>query len=163
MTGNGHGNPGPSHATAAQFAEYDAKVAEIVREHSWMAQAVFPTRDDPTGKFFVYTVGLHAKGHPELIIAGLDQGTSHGILSTVVQRVLAGESFEERTYDDVLVGGFQVRLEKLDRTTVDEHLQTAQRYANADVDAFQILWPDGDGKLPPDCPSKYSDLQRLDR
>lgn len=160
MTRNGHGRPGPTHATAAQYAEYDAKVAAIVREHDWMAQAVFPGRDDPAGKFFVYTVGLHDKGHPEFIIVGLDQPTGHAVLRTVVERVLAGERFEERVYEDVLAGGYQVRLEKLGRTTVDERLDTAQRYANADVDAFQILWPAADGKLPPD--SKYSDVQRLD-
>lgn len=161
MPSNGQSKRESSHADPLDA--YMELVKEKIETFGWMAQAVFPTRDDPTGEYFVYTVGLHGRGHPEFILAGLDQESAHMILTKLAKRVLNGEQFAEGKYGDVLIGGYQVELVRCSKTVVDGHLRIAQRFANADVEAFQVFWPDPEGMLPsnPSCGRAFAEVQWL--
>jgi hypothetical protein len=75
----------------AIFAEYDAHVAQIVRDDGVFIHYVSghePVHESPC---FAYTVGLHDLGHPELLAFELPAQTMAAILNDLSARVRAGE------------------------------------------------------------------------
>jgi hypothetical protein len=149
MSVNGHGTTNPDGTASNPTDAFMQRVTDLVDTFGWMAQGVFSTMEHPINPF-MYSVGLHAHDHPELVIVGLGNETAKGILDVAARRVLDGDVFEPgRVYPDILSGPYTVVLRELERKEIDEHLGVAQRFAGENVAAFQIMWPDNEGVLPP--------------
>lgn len=55
--------------------------------------------EDPPG--WIYTIGLTERGHPELIVAGVEWPTAASLVDAIADRVLAGERFDSAASVDV--------------------------------------------------------------
>lgn len=67
--------------------QYDAWQQDTIRRYGWALQAVPGDEDAPP---FVYTVGLAALGHPELILFATAQATAAAVLNDLGELVRAG-------------------------------------------------------------------------
>jgi Domain of unknown function (DUF4262) len=121
---------------------------EIIDKVGWAVTAVLPTDDDP-GAPFAYTVGLTARGHPELIIAGLDPATAQVLLNDLASRVYdkAVRFTHGQRISDLLAGYDAVVIDG--RGTDELHPGAAYAHYGKDrVVLQQIVWPDRDGRFP---------------
>lgn len=72
------------------LAAHDALIAE----HGFTMIGVTPHRSEDGGALWTYTLGLlDAVGHPELVVAGPDLGSSAELLGTIARDVLAGGEY----------------------------------------------------------------------
>ena len=71
----------------ARYAAYKRQIESIINEVGWAVQGVFSTPDHP-GPSFAYTIGLTAKGHPELIMSGLPLKYLQGWLNIFAEKAL---------------------------------------------------------------------------
>ncbi|MGV8847815.1 DUF4262 domain-containing protein [Tessaracoccus sp.] len=130
------------------FDEYDQKILDLIHEHGWAIQGVFPTKPGD-GAGFAYTVGLSGLPAPELIIVGLPPEVAQGILNDIAATVRDGKRWRagDRSKDFV-VGGLELAFIDVDDTS--EHLGVANRtYPQAaPVPALQVVWPDTHGRFP---------------
>lgn len=67
--------------------QYDAWQQDTIRRYGWALQAVLGDEDGPP---FVYTVGLGAFGHAELILFATTQATAATVLNDLGELVRAG-------------------------------------------------------------------------
>jgi hypothetical protein len=75
--------------TLAWLDQEDARLAQAVRAHRWVAQFV-GAGEEPWEPPFGYTVGLFGLGHPEVVLVGLDPESTHGLLGRVAETVCDG-------------------------------------------------------------------------
>jgi hypothetical protein len=128
----------------------DAWTQDMIDRFGLALQYVFNGEDDHVPPF-CYTIGLHELGHPELLVFGLDQGTSAKILNTVGARIRDGERLRD---GDVLTLAGESPLLVTARTVPNpgEILFSANRhYHRPDEDsvpALQLVWPDAHGRFP---------------
>ena len=132
--------------------DYDRKVADIIAEHGVFLQGVFPTKEDPPGPVFVYTVGLTLQNHPELIEFGLPYKYAGHILNDLAARVhQQGQTLEPYVEMDDEVADYPAKLiPVLDST---EHLTMANRFfaemePAGEVSAYQLVYPDAGARWP---------------
>ncbi len=128
---------------------------EHIARVGWAVTAVVPTADDP-GSGFAYTVGLTAKGRPELTIAGLDPLIAQALLNDLAARVFdTGARFSHgQRINDLLVGYDAVIVDG--PATEALHPGTAYaRYGSDRVRLQQIVWPDPHGRCPWDPGYQY--------
>ena len=81
-----------THLTPSEIAWLDqdrSRTARTIREHGVLLTYVGGDSSAHQTSF-AYTVGLHGIGHPELLVLGLDSGTTSGLLNEVAARVRAG-------------------------------------------------------------------------
>jgi Domain of unknown function (DUF4262) len=123
---------------------YLETVREGITRHGWMLQAVFPT-DAGDGPPFVYTVGLAALGHPELIVYGLPHDTGGVILNELGRRVRDGRRLAHGERLDDVVEGFQVEVLAV---ADNQPLGVARRLYGPGVRALQIVYPDAGNLWP---------------
>lgn len=123
---------------------YLVQVMGIIEAHGWAVQGVFPTAEDP-GATFTYTVGLTAKGLPELLVYGLNPQVATNLLNMAAQWMIDNErAFATgEPYTGFLAGDYVVRF--IDATTGD--LAVARRLY-PEVRCLQMVWPDRDGRFP---------------
>lgn len=115
-----------------------------IEKSGWMIQYVEAGDDGLAEPSFAYTVGLTGRGHPELLIAGLDPPTSARVLNTVA-----------RSAGDVPLNP-GLRLDNppgcpLEVVRVDapgEILLAAAQLYGPGVEALQLVYPDDDGGWP---------------
>ena len=118
---------------------------------------VFPTRDDE-GYCFTYSVGLQARGLPEIVVYGLDARTSQGVLEQAVVAMgpRLGTVATREPVDGVLVG-YPVALgdaEVTSRGSEGHYVPLARHASGGDsVTVRQVFFPDAEGRFPwdPDC------------
>jgi uncharacterized protein DUF4262 len=125
-------------------ANYLTNVRSMIAERGFAVQGVSL---DWTRPGWVYTIGLHRAGLPELIlIGGLHPLDQHGLIDELARRMLAGDVIEPGRIDSGVIEGFDVTyLEVLDTSsdwfTVANRIQSGYR-------ALQIVWPDHDDRFP---------------
>jgi hypothetical protein len=143
--------------TTAWLDQEDARTAQLIREHRftvtyvWSCEPEHP--DDPVDPPFGYTTGLFGLGHPELVVVGLSQHTTHAVLTRAAELVLDGR--------DLLPGEHLTWPDRPDGLVVEvlpnpgEVLFCANRfYQRPDefsVPAYQLAWQHRDGTWPWDA------------
>jgi hypothetical protein len=132
----------------AEFDEVLHRQGEHIDRVGWAVTMVLPTADDP-GVAFAYTVGLTARGFPELVIAGLPPDIAHALLNDLASRVYdwAARFSHGQRIGDLLVG--------YDAVIVDGPATEAlypgaayARYGTGRVRLRQVVWPDPRGRFP---------------
>jgi hypothetical protein len=146
--------------TIAWLDQEDARLAQIIRTHRFAVQYVW-SGDEPDEPGFGYTVGLFGLGHPELVVVGLDQRMSHGLLDRVAGMVVDGRN---------LVPGEVLQEDGRDIIAVEvlpnpgEILFSANRfYERPDeysVPALQLTWADASGRFPRDPLGAYDSARQ---
>lgn len=138
-------------ASTERIGEFLASVAERVREHGWIVQGVVGEEPSET---FGYTVGLHAKGLPELWIGTLNPTTQGAdVLNDIAAAAVGGLPLEVglvgRTAAD-----WQMPLRLVGPVDLDDAgVNVAKVFAREDsndepLQVLQVLWPDADGRFP---------------
>ncbi len=116
--------------------------------------------DEPA---FAYSVGLfRTRRHPEVVVVGLSLETMHAMINTIHDLVRAGSAFSPGQRCDDVLEGVPVRFGGVARECYDSHLGVAiDFYSGDDFPALQCLWPDKDGRFPPDpdCAAAIIDRQ----
>lgn len=111
---------------------------EIIARVGWMVQAVFHSPDAPG---FAYTVGLAAKGLPELVSFSLPPNVAVVILNRLAQQLVNGESLEVGKALDHVMQDYDCMLLETGREQTDQYMfQTLHRYP--DYRALQLIWQD---------------------
>jgi hypothetical protein len=122
----------------------EANMDAMIARYGWAVQGVGAGPDGPT---FTYTVGLAAKGLPEIIVFGLPMKIAHQFLNQLGHRfTTTGVPPLDTDLDDV-AEGFSARLIAVPRAASDRYMfATRRRYP--DYTAVQLIWPDTHGLFP---------------
>ena len=120
--------------------DYLALIRETIATHGWAVQHV---EDDRTP--FSYTVGLHARGLPELLVTGLPPRDARWLLDTFAKRLTPGR---RPVVGDQLVLPANTRVELVEVAHPDAHMGIAVAICGYDVCAVQLVWADGRGRWP---------------
>jgi hypothetical protein len=125
---------------------YLSEMRALVDEHGWAVQYVSGTAESPP---YAYTVGLAAAGSSELLVYGLPREVSHHLCTEAVARAESEGALEpHRDYDGIL-SGFPARfLPMAGAQEVDEFAVVRRLWRGLDFEAFQLVWPDRDGRFP---------------
>lgn len=151
--------------TEKRIAEVQARMEKVIATFGWMVRGVFPTEDDP-GPPFSYTVGLHDKGLPELIVIGLNLEVGTMLLNDVAQHCLQAQADGR---------GLPLGLVELERWPMPAFLlaadtQLAEEMATAasgrshgSARYVQVCIPDKHGKFPwePGCSESFKAIQAV--
>ena len=130
----------------------DARAAVLERtradiaEHGWSVIGVFPTPGEPSVSF-AYTVGLSAKGLPELAIYGLPVDVGHQVLNVVARQMVdAGVALVTgQRIEGVLAS--EVPLVAVSMSNTRDLNMVREVYGSV-ASAVQVCWPDVDGLMP---------------
>ncbi|MBE1550516.1 hypothetical protein GGC64_004556 [Mycobacterium sp. OAS707] len=120
--------------------EYLDELRASVRLHSWVVQGV---EDDRLP--FAYTIGLHDRGLPELLVTGLPQDSAAGLLNDVAAAAVGGRVFQPGAH--IAVGDGPL-LEIVEVDNPDAHLNFAVALGGPDIRALQLVWCDDRGRWP---------------
>lgn len=141
-----------------EFQEYLSKVKAVVAEHGWAVQGV---GSEPS---VAYTVGLAKKSVPEIMLMGLPMEVAHAILNTVARQLTGGTlSLKEGVNIDGVFEGFPAQFRELTFVESDRHMPVACIVAGYTVPAWQLLWPDENGRFPgdPGVAQEFVEMQDL--
>lgn len=132
---------------------YDQHCVELIAEHGWMVQGVFPTKYD-TEAPFAYTVGLTVAGLPELVISGLPADLAQQLLNSAAKASLGTRLHPGQILDNIASVPFRIVEAPTAAVNMARHL-----YPGREVRALQLVWPDKDGNYPGDENWTLSDAQ----
>lgn len=106
--------------------------------------------EDEEGPGWTYTVGLHALGHPEIVLFGPDQESAKVMLNDLAFRVVDGvERFDEPVVVEGFLGSpYEVALVPLPADRVGDDLGMAVGVAGGDVAAVQLVVTGRDHRWP---------------
>jgi hypothetical protein len=120
--------------------DYLALLRKTIRAHGWAVQYV---DDDRTP--FAYTIGLHDRGLPELLVTGLEPNRATWLLNTFAKRVVAGRMSAPGNQVWLPAG---TRVELVAVAHPDAHLNMAVAIGGPEIEAVQLVWADGRGRWP---------------
>ncbi|MEV8127867.1 DUF4262 domain-containing protein [Streptomyces sp. NPDC085944] len=127
-----------------------SKIREDIAREGWSWIWVF----DPDGKLspFAYTIGFAATfGHPEIVVAGLPEGASEGVLSSAHAELESGAIFSDGSVSDGVLEAFAVRFRSVSVSAQPDVLvQATEFYGGREFEVLQLCWPDKDGNFPGD-------------
>lgn len=127
-----------------------------VEEHGWLVVSGPLGADLPAA---TSTVGLTARGLPELAVVGLDPATGGALLHEVAARLTSGRVLVDGDpVPGLLDAGTDPCLDEPVRPLVP--LPAADLYGDAVV-VRQLVWADAQGRLPGDPGFAHPDLQPL--
>lgn len=113
----------------------------IIADHRWAVQCV---EDDK--RPLAYTVGLHKRGLPELVVTGLPPLVAHRLLTKTAHLMVDhGEPVEAAT---VIDDDAELLLEVVDVDHPDVHLLMAVNLYGPRFRALQLVWADNRGRFP---------------
>ena len=123
-----------------------------LEEHGWLVV------DSPDGA--ASTVGLTARGLPELVVLGLPSDVGGALLRELAERLLDGDLAADDVADgDPVEGLLEGRPPVL--LTVPRDLPSPAAEVYGTVRLRQLVWPDADGRMPWDDGFAHPDLQPL--
>ena len=120
--------------------DYLATLRADISTKGWLVQYV---EDDRAP--YAYTIGLHRRGLPEFLVTGVSAHQATWVLNTFTRRTLAGKT---------PVPGNQVwlpagaRLELVEVTHPDAHMDMAIAVEGRDIRAIQLVWADDRRRWP---------------
>lgn len=118
--------------------QYLADMQAMIDKHGWMVQAVFAGNDQPG---FAYTVGLAAKGLPELIVFSMPPGFARTTLNHLAHRMSTGETIPLNTRLTCVFDGADAQLVEANRELTDKFMYQAL-YRDPHYRALQLVWTD---------------------
>ena len=122
------------------LGDYLALLREKILTRGWVVQYVEDER-----RPFAYTIGLHDRGLPELLVTGLVPKRALWLLNTFARRAVAG--MRTVAGDEVsLPAG--TRLELVDVEHPDAHMGMAIAIEGRNISAVQLVWADGRDRWP---------------
>lgn len=134
----------PPPPNQSRINEVMRNLDELIDTHGWAIMFV-------AGRGLVaYTVGLSRTfGLPELVLSGLDADISHELLNSVAVRLTQGTlALKEGALYDEVFEGFFARFRKLSTAEVSElRMALALAPDGAELTAWQLHWPDPQGKF----------------
>ncbi len=107
--------------------DYLDELRRAMRDHGWAVQFV-----EHDKRPLAYTVGLHSRGLPELLITGLNPRVSTRVLNSIAHMIV----------DD----RFLMEVVEVDHPEV--HLKFAVEMCGPDLRALQLVWADNWGRFP---------------
>lgn len=122
---------------------YLRQVQALIDAHGWAVQTV------QTQPPFFYTVGL-AQRHrlPELVVCGLPVDTAQRLLNDLAQRLLRGDLvLAPGTLVPEVFTQYPAKFRFLGPDAVQRHLKVACALSEQTPQAWQLLWPDPDGRF----------------
>lgn len=121
-----------------------ASLDKLIAEHGWAVQGVFGSADSPS---FSYTVGLTAKGLPEVIVFGLAPEDGAVFLNLLARRFTTDGVPALDTNLDEVAEGLPAQLVAAPRSETDKYMfATGARYPG--YTALQLVWPDANAIFP---------------
>jgi hypothetical protein len=120
--------------------EYLDELRATIGTHGWVVQGVEDDR-----RPYAYTIGLHDRGLPELLVTGLSQEEAAGLLNDVAGAAVGGRIFKPGTHIAVGAGPL---LEIVEVDHPDAHLNFAVALGGPHLRALQLVWADGRGRWP---------------
>ena len=118
--------------------KYLAEMLAMIDKHGWMVQAVFGSKEQPG---FAYTVGLAAKGFPELIIFSMPPEAARTTLNHLAHRLTTGETIPLNTRLTCIFDGADAQLIEASRELTDNFMYQAL-YRDPNYRALQLVWTD---------------------
>lgn len=124
------------------------KIKENIDKFGWHFLFVFDSEGENVG--FAYSVGFEETyNHPEIMIFGLKQDTSHGILSDIAHELSEGKTFESNVkLQDVIGDNLDVIFKPVKDSAFSDYLGTALNYYDKSFRAYVLFWPDKSNILP---------------
>jgi hypothetical protein len=111
-----------------------------IRTHGWAVQGV---EDDRLS--YAYTIGLHDRGLPELLVTGLSPESATGLLNDAAGAVVGGRDLAPGAHIAVGAGPL-LEIVEVDRP--DAHMNFAVALGGPDIRALQLVWADERGRWP---------------
>jgi hypothetical protein len=124
----------------ATVQEWLEAIHEAVQKHGWAVQFVESDRTP-----YAYTVGLHERGLPELLVTGVSPLSATRMLNSVAAYILDGGRPVPGHLISIAGGSL---LEVVQVQHPDAHMNVAVAFYGTDVKALQLVWPDGQGHRP---------------
>jgi hypothetical protein len=139
--------------------DYLNRSLEIIAERGHMVQGVIPVEEGDHG--FTYTVGLSARGWPEIVMVCPDMQPAAKLINDIVD-YYDGAGREPVAGDEVTLaeGCMPIRLRACSIDAPGYPLNTARAFYDDDVRALQAVLPDPLGHYPGD-PENIWDWQEL--
>ncbi|MCX4578061.1 DUF4262 domain-containing protein [Streptomyces sp. NBC_01571] len=144
-------------------SEIQLKIGRDVESVGWSWIWVFDP-GEPAVPSFAYTIGLFRTfSHPEVVVVGLPESTSHAVLEAVFDSVESGARYASGSVSDEILNGFSVRFEDVSSVLAEENLVQAFVFNSGEVEVLQMVWPEKNGKFPGDdgAPSWLEERQKL--
>jgi hypothetical protein len=110
----------------------------LVEKNGWVVQFV----SDRTP--FAYTIGLHPRGLPELLVTGMPPERANLVLTTVAEYLLKGG---RPVPGERMLIGDELLLDFVQVEHPDAHLKFAVAFYGP-LQALQLVWPDDQGHRP---------------
>jgi hypothetical protein len=146
----------------AEFERLNALIDEKIASVGWVVMSVEAdrVRREPG---FSYTVGLAARGLPELLAFGLPHQIAQPILNDLARRLIDQGSLPMDVPVDQVVRGFPVVFRKLAPARARPFVRAAAQRAGGAVEVIQLVWPDPSGRFPwePDFDPALRIAQRM--
>jgi uncharacterized protein DUF4262 len=124
----------------ATVQEWLEAIRETVEKHGWAVQFVESDR-----RPYAYTVGLHERGLPELLVTGLQPQPAVRVLNSVAEYLVAGG--RPVAGERMLLGG-ELLLDFVQVEHPDAHMNIAVALYGSELKALQLVWPDKNGHRP---------------
>ena len=121
--------------------DYLQILRDIVRDHGWAVQFV-----ESEQRPFAYTIGLHDKGLPELLITGLPPKNSARLLNSIAHQIVDdGVALRPAMHID---DQNEFLLEVVEVDHPDVHLKFAAALCGPQIRAVQLVWTDDRRRWP---------------
>ncbi|MGH3632822.1 DUF4262 domain-containing protein [Mycobacterium sp.] len=127
------------HPEATEEEWLDA-IHELVVKHGWAVQFVESDRAP-----YAYTVGLHERGLPELLVTGLAPERAVRVLNSVAAYLVDGGRPVPGEWISIPNGPM---LAVVQVEHPDAHMNVAVAFYGSDVRALQLVWADDNGHRP---------------
>ena len=124
----------------ATMQEYLDLIYERVQRRGRVVQFVEGDRNP-----FAYTIGLHERGLPELMVTGMPPERANLVLDTVADYLVRGG--RPVPGERMLIGG-ELLLDFVQVEHPDAHLKFAYYFYGPAMKALQLVWPDERGHRP---------------
>lgn len=121
-------------------------IAENVSEGRWSIVAV---ASDGVSPSFIYSVGLHSLGYPELIIIGLNPKIGHDIINNCAELMKSnGSQFESGSFVENLANLPLAILDANDLGKMEYAVQGFNFYRHWNFKLQQLVMPDVNKRYP---------------
>lgn len=150
-----------------EWAEIRDQIAAHIEKSGQAVQVVYVAADDPPGRQpFMYTIGNHERGLPELLIVGTSDPAFADVLNRLghIQRG-RGIGFADEELVSVC-GRFPLRVVDAGEIGRREYATFVGIYYDTDLfEVRQVLLPDTHGRWPdsPECDAHYRNQPILSR
>ncbi|WP_099023634.1 DUF4262 domain-containing protein [Mycolicibacterium palauense] len=121
--------------------EYLDILRSTIRRHGWAVQFVESER-----RPFAYTIGLHSRGLPELLITGLQPQTSARLLNSMAHQIVDDGIDLQPAMRIDFQGEFLLEVVEVEHP--DVHLTFAVALCGEQVSAHQLVWTDDNRRWP---------------